>query len=97
LVRRVWLGPPPRAQVEQQVDVYRSYAPGAAPSHWGSDEMITGERGDDVAARVARALDASGADALNVRVHVPGVAPAAVREQIAVLGDDVIPRLRERF
>jgi hypothetical protein len=33
-------------------------------------------------------------DALNLRVHVPGVNAAAGREQIARLGDEVIPLLR---
>jgi alkanesulfonate monooxygenase SsuD/methylene tetrahydromethanopterin reductase-like flavin-dependent oxidoreductase (luciferase family) len=94
LVRRVWLGPPPRAEVEKQVDVYRSYAPGAAPSHWGSDEMITGENPEDVARQLAGVIDASGADALNIRVHFPGVAPEAVREQIMCIGDEVVPVLR---
>jgi len=41
---------------------------------------------------VARAVDA---DAVNLRVHVPGVAPASVREQIVGLGDEVVPRVRD--
>jgi alkanesulfonate monooxygenase SsuD/methylene tetrahydromethanopterin reductase-like flavin-dependent oxidoreductase (luciferase family) len=94
LVRRVWLGPPPRAEVERQVDVYRDYAPGGAPSHWGGDEMITSDNADDVSATVAGVMRAAGADALNIRVHVPGLSPSAVREQITRIGDEVIPRLR---
>jgi hypothetical protein len=39
-------------------------------------------------------LDA-GADACNVRIHVPGVDPAAARAQIERLGDEVVPHLRE--
>jgi hypothetical protein len=31
---------------------------------------------------------------LNLRVHVPGIAPEAAREQIARLGDEVLPALR---
>ncbi len=93
LVRRAWLGDPPRAAVDRQIDVYRGYAPTNAPAHWGADEMVV----DDDPARVAkRLLDAqarSGTDALNLRVHVPGVSPEAAREQIARLGDEVLPLL----
>ena len=36
----------------------------------------------------------AGADALNLRVHVPGVSVTAAREQIARLGAEVLPLLR---
>jgi alkanesulfonate monooxygenase SsuD/methylene tetrahydromethanopterin reductase-like flavin-dependent oxidoreductase (luciferase family) len=94
LVRRVWLGAPPSAEVAQQVDVYRGYAPSAAPSHWGADEMIAADRPADIAARLVETARAAGADALNVRVHVPGVAPEAARAQIAALGTEVVPLVR---
>jgi alkanesulfonate monooxygenase SsuD/methylene tetrahydromethanopterin reductase-like flavin-dependent oxidoreductase (luciferase family) len=93
LVRRAWLGDPPRADVDRQVDVYRGYAPTSAPAHWGADEMIVD---DDPVALGRRLLDAqarAGTDALNLRVHVPGVSAAAAREQIARLGDEVLPLL----
>ena len=32
---------------------------------------------------------------MNLRVHVPGVAPALVREQITGLGDEVVPPVRD--
>jgi hypothetical protein len=37
----------------------------------------------------------AGLDALNIRLHVPGVAPDAVREQIEQLGDEVVPQVRD--
>lgn len=86
LIRRAWVGPPPAALFDQQVGVYRSYAATATQSHWESDELISG---DDVAARLADALARSHADALNVRVHVPGVEAAAIRDQITLLGSQL--------
>ena len=50
--------------------------------------MITGNV-DEIAAGLAAALAASGADALNLRVHAPGLDPAVVDEQIAALADVV--------
>ena len=93
LVRRCWLGGPPRAAFERQVDVYRSYA-GGAPEHWGRDELAQSPDADVVAQRLVEAARAAGADALNLRVHVPGVDPAQAREQIEQLGTAVVPRVR---
>jgi alkanesulfonate monooxygenase SsuD/methylene tetrahydromethanopterin reductase-like flavin-dependent oxidoreductase (luciferase family) len=95
LVRRCWLGEPPRAEVDQQIDVYRSYAPGAAPAHWGRDEMAQSTDAAEVVDRLVAAAREAGADALNLRVHVPGVSPEAAREQIERVGSDVVPRVHE--
>jgi alkanesulfonate monooxygenase SsuD/methylene tetrahydromethanopterin reductase-like flavin-dependent oxidoreductase (luciferase family) len=94
LVRRAWLGAPPRADVDRQIDVYRGYAPANAPAHWGADEMVVAPNPADVAGELLRVQRAAGADALNLRVHVPGVSAQACREQIARLGSEVLPRLR---
>ena len=49
-------------------------------------------------ATVAKALldvvERAGADALNLRVHVPGVAPSDAREQIERLGQEVLGKIR---
>ncbi len=94
LVRRAWLGDPPRAEVDRQVAVYRDYAPTAAPAHWGADEMVVSADAEAVARGLLDAQQASGTDALNLRVHVPGVSAAAAREQIERLGREVLPGLR---
>ncbi|HEV7525408.1 MAG TPA: LLM class flavin-dependent oxidoreductase [Acidimicrobiia bacterium] len=96
LVRRAWLGEPPRPAVDRQIDVYRDYAPAAAPTHWGADEMVVADDAAEVARGLADAQHAAGADALNLRVHVPGVSVEAAREQIVRLGDEVLPQLRAR-
>ena len=95
LVRRAWLGEPPRADVDRQVGVYRGYAPANAPAHWGADEMVVSSTAAEVARGLRAAQLAAGADALNLRVHVPGVSVAAAREQIVRLGAEVLPLLRE--
>jgi alkanesulfonate monooxygenase SsuD/methylene tetrahydromethanopterin reductase-like flavin-dependent oxidoreductase (luciferase family) len=94
LVRRVWIGDPPRALFDDQTKVYRGYAASGATASWGTDEMLAGTDGDALAARVAQAVLDAGADACNVRIHVPGVDPVAAREQIARLGHEVIPSVR---
>jgi alkanesulfonate monooxygenase SsuD/methylene tetrahydromethanopterin reductase-like flavin-dependent oxidoreductase (luciferase family) len=96
LIRRAWLGEPPRARVDEQLDRYRAYTPENAQAHWGDGSQLV-EAADpagvaDELAAVARAV---GADALNLRVHVPGVPPGTARDQIAGLGDAVVPALRD--
>jgi alkanesulfonate monooxygenase SsuD/methylene tetrahydromethanopterin reductase-like flavin-dependent oxidoreductase (luciferase family) len=95
LIRRAWVGEPPRARVDDQLDVYRSYSSKSAMEHWGSDELVDAPTADDVVAGLLDALERARADALNLRVHVPGVTPERAREQIAGLGDEVLPRVRE--
>ena len=94
LIRRAWLGEPPRAEVDRQVDVYRGYASTSATAHWGADEMALGASADEVAKRLVDACESAGADALNLRVHVPGVTVDAARDQIMVLGDQVVPLVK---
>lgn len=92
LIRRVWVGGAPTARHRDQVDVYAGYASSAAQTHWDSSAMITGGV-DDIAEGLATARAAAGADALNLRVHAPGLEPAIVDEQIAALAD-VLSALR---
>ena len=61
----------------------------------GTAPQVTTE--PDPAALAAELVDqvcAIGADCLNLRVQVPGVSPAAAREQIIALGRSVLPLLR---
>ena len=93
-IRRVWIGEPPRDDVDRQVDRYRSYSSGAAQAQWGSDELIASTDPSEVAERLAETVARAGADAVNVRVHVPGVTPAAARDQISRLGGGVVSQIR---
>ncbi len=89
LVRRAWVGPPPVREADRQVAFYRSYAGAAAQAHFGGNEMINADDAGSVAEGLLAAMRAAGADALNLRVHMPGLAPEAVRGQIEALGDVV--------
>lgn len=95
LIRRAWLGEPPRAEVDRQVDVYKSYSSASAMKNWGSDEMVAVTDAAEEAEKLLDALAQTGADALNIRVTVPGVGSDQVREQIAALGHEVLPRLHK--
>ena len=96
LIRRAWLGEPPQARVDEQLDRYRSYTPKSAQAHWGEgSQLVDAADPGGVAEELAAVAREAGADALNLRVHVPGVAPSAAREQIAGLGDAVVPALRD--
>ena len=97
LIRRAWVGEPPREGVARQLDVYRSYAPDASQTHWRGEQLVASTVAGEVAGGLADAAHRAGADAVNVRIHVAGVTPEAAREQIARLGDQVIPALREEL
>ena len=94
MIRRAWLGEPPQEKVDQQLDVYRGYSSRSAQLHWGGNELIGSTDPAAVASGVADVARRADADALNLRVHIPGVSPEVVREQIAALGDRVLPLLR---
>ena len=94
LIRRAWIGAAPRAALDAQIDVYRSYASTAAQEGWDEDQLVTVDDPTEVADRLADVAARVGADAVNLRLTVPDVPPEAVREQIARLGDQVVPRLR---
>jgi alkanesulfonate monooxygenase SsuD/methylene tetrahydromethanopterin reductase-like flavin-dependent oxidoreductase (luciferase family) len=94
LIRRVWVGEPPRQRLDHQLDVYRGYSSSSAMQHWGSDELVTAPDGSGVADALAAVMAAAGADCVNLRVHVPGVQPEDAREQIERLGREVLTKYR---
>ncbi len=93
LIRRVWVGAPPRAEVDQQVDRYRGYATPGAQAHWRGEQLVAADDAQTLADELADAATRSGTDALNLRIHVPGVSPTTARAQIAAMGD-VVAELR---
>jgi hypothetical protein len=96
LIRRVWVGTPPSREMGEQVDVYRGYAAARAQTHWGADELVTGDDPDTVADGLFDVMTRAGVDACNIRVHAPGITPGQVRGQMAALAD-VVARLRRRL
>jgi alkanesulfonate monooxygenase SsuD/methylene tetrahydromethanopterin reductase-like flavin-dependent oxidoreductase (luciferase family) len=93
LIRRVWLGGAQSELVERQRHFYQGVRGEERPLP--ADQTVISPDGKEMAATLADLLGATGADALNLRVHLPGMSPAAVREQIAGLTGDVLPALRQ--
>jgi len=96
LIRRVWLGDVRTDLVDAQRSVYDSYSGTGAPA-FGGDQTIASNDPAELAERLDQAVRDSGADALNVRIHLPGMPPPEVRRQIVRLGAEVAPLLRSRF
>ena len=89
LVRRVWTGAPPTAHIDAQVQHYRAYASPGVQMHLQGEQTVAADRGATLAEELAAVSARAGVDALNLRIHVPGVAPATARDQIAALGEVV--------
>ena len=81
--------------VDSQRAVYESYAERA--SSFGEDQTIASDDPDEVAERLGATMNEAGADALNLRVQLPGMSPAEVREQIARIGSSVVGRLKKEL
>ena len=98
LIRRVWVGEPPQAAIDAQMAHYRSYAPAGAQANWAADDgTIVGTTGAEVAERLAEVVHESGCETVNVRVHVAGLRPGDIREQLEEHAATFVPRLREQL
>jgi alkanesulfonate monooxygenase SsuD/methylene tetrahydromethanopterin reductase-like flavin-dependent oxidoreductase (luciferase family) len=93
LIRRAWIGQVRKGLVEDQRAVYESYASHA--SAFGTDQTVASDDPREVAERLAATMVEVGADALNLRVQLPGMAPDQVREQIEQLGSLVVPLVQQ--
>jgi alkanesulfonate monooxygenase SsuD/methylene tetrahydromethanopterin reductase-like flavin-dependent oxidoreductase (luciferase family) len=95
LIRRVWLGEPLTELVDRQRAVYQSVSNSSRP--FGDDQTIATLDAGEMAERLGRTVEDIGADAINLRVHLPGITPTAVRDQIARLSEEVVPALRRHL
>jgi len=91
LIRRVWLGRVQSGLIESQRAVYESYASGP----FGADQTVASDEPGEVMEQLATTMREVGADALNLRVQLPGMAPEQVREQIVRIGSTVVLPLTE--
>ncbi len=96
-IRRVWIGDPPIEQMAEQMAHYRSYAPGRAMKNWDGDQLIAAASGVEAANKLADFLAAADCDTVNVRIHVSGLEPAMVDEQLRCHAEEFLPRLRQRM
>jgi alkanesulfonate monooxygenase SsuD/methylene tetrahydromethanopterin reductase-like flavin-dependent oxidoreductase (luciferase family) len=94
VIRRVWLGTPPAAAIRAQRAVYESYSPATAQQHWAEQNVLVDDDPDALVARVVDSVRAVDGDAVNLRVHLPDVSPAQIRDQITQLGVAVVPAVR---
>ena len=77
---------------------YRGYARSETQQHWGSgEELIAAPTGAELTERLAAFCRDGGCDALNLRLHLVGLQPAQIREQLDALGADVLPALRREL
>jgi alkanesulfonate monooxygenase SsuD/methylene tetrahydromethanopterin reductase-like flavin-dependent oxidoreductase (luciferase family) len=94
LIRRVWLGEPLTELVEKQRAVYQSYSSGGS---FPADQTVTTTDPAAMAETLHQTMLEVGADAINLRIHLPGIHAGDARRQITALADDVVPRLRQRL
>jgi alkanesulfonate monooxygenase SsuD/methylene tetrahydromethanopterin reductase-like flavin-dependent oxidoreductase (luciferase family) len=95
LIRRVWLGPPLESLIESQRQFYASFRRDASPLP--PDQTVAVEESADMVDRLHALMTGTGSDSLNLRVHLPGIPAAAIREQIVRLAEEVVPPLRARL
>ena len=79
--------------VRHQRAVYDSYS--GATSTFGDDQTIASTEPAEIVARLCALVEATKSDALNLRVHLPGIPPEAVRDQIEALGTEVVRPLKD--
>ena len=96
-IRRVWIGDPPIEQMAKQMAHYRSYAPDRAMKNWDGDQLIAAASGVEAADKLADFLAAADCDTVNVRIHVSGLEPVMVDEQLRCHAEEFLPRLRQRM
>jgi alkanesulfonate monooxygenase SsuD/methylene tetrahydromethanopterin reductase-like flavin-dependent oxidoreductase (luciferase family) len=92
LIRRVWLGDLRGDLVARQRQVYDSVT--GDPAAFGADQTVSSADPVALAELLSEAARRAGATSLDLRVHLPGMAPEAVRGQISALGAEVVSRLK---
>ena len=96
--RWVWVGTPPDGVVARQMEVYRSYSKQSHQADFaGDDEAAIYGSAHAVADRLRQLVIDTAATGLNLRVHVGGISSEAAVEQIAALGEQVLPLLRAEW
>jgi alkanesulfonate monooxygenase SsuD/methylene tetrahydromethanopterin reductase-like flavin-dependent oxidoreductase (luciferase family) len=95
LIRRVWLGEVQTDLVRRQRAVYDSYSD--ATITFADDQTIASTEPTELVARLCELIRATRTDALNLRVHLPGMPPETIREQIEALGTEVVQPLKDNW
>ena len=96
-IRRVWIGDPPTDEMAAQMAHYRSYAPESAMKNWDGDQLVAGATPGEAATRLADFLAAANCDTVNVRIHVKGLTPAQIDDQLGLHAGEFLDTLRGRL
>ena len=93
LIRRVWIGGPPGEAVDNQLDLYRSYTTEGTMARWDQGaNTVLAANGAEAAEQLHAEMEATGTDTINIRIHVVGLSPAFIREQLE-LHDELVVTL----
>jgi hypothetical protein len=77
-----------------QMDHYRSYANEAAAKNWTDDSLVHGDTPIAAAEALLDVLAESDCDTVNVRVHVKGLTPVQVDDQLTRHADGFVDAVR---
>lgn len=91
----VWVGTPPAAGIDRLRTAYPSAD--AQGNRLYSPEVMHSPNPQDVADHIGEDVVRGGLTGLNLRVHLPGVAPEETEEQIVAVARELVPLLRERL
>ena len=95
LSRRVWLGDAPSVVAQEDLARYRDFTDNDRHDRMqAGDSMLADHDPERLAQRLHEARLATDAYCLSLRMNLPGMDPAAVRDQIERLGEEVLPTLR---
>ena len=97
LIRRVWIGGPPGEAVDNQLDIYRTYTTEGTMARWdqGANTVLAAD-GAEAAEQLHAEMAATGTDTINIRIHVVGLSPAYIRDQLELHGD-LVERLKRKL
>jgi hypothetical protein len=74
---------------------YYSYASDRAKGNWTQgDGTVVASNGEEAAEQLLKILDNSGCDTVNIRVHVAGLDPREISEQIKAHEDSLVPAVK---
>ena len=83
LIRRVWIGGPPGEAVDNQLDLYRTYTTEGTMARWDQGaNTVLAANGPEAAEQLHAEMAATGINTINIRIHVVGLSPAYIRDQL---------------
>ena len=95
LIRRVWIGGPPGEAVDNQLDLYRSYTAQGTMARWDQGaNTVLAATGAEAAEQLHAEMAATGTDTINIRIHVVGLSPDYICDQLDLHGELVVPLKR---